>query len=249
MTPTVEVNPFDILPPNLFNLFSTQGHISLQRHYIAILLRIYALAEFNRFGLTREVVLAEIVDYLKTDGAEKEVASEMSGEILDDDGGLGLREPVGSGPTLLVRREEPGQTTDVRGLLVGGVRVGVGHDGPVGLDGHHRGGLTRPLRGRLGSDHGLRLDLRGGLGSGGLLDRGGLFGLGGRSLLGGGLLLCGGRLFLGGGLFLLGLGSVLGLLDSLLLEVSGKLVRALVLHKVACVKIKVAKMRRQERGK
>lgn len=88
MTATVEVNPFDILPPNLFNLFSTQGHISLQRHYIAILLRIFILAEFNRFGLTREVVLAEIVDYLKTSGAEKEVASEMSGEILDADGGL-----------------------------------------------------------------------------------------------------------------------------------------------------------------
>ena len=88
MTSTVDVNPFDILPPNLFNLFSTQGHISLQRHYIAILLRIFTLAEFNQFGLTREVVLAEIVDYLKTAGAEKEVASEMSGEILDDDGGL-----------------------------------------------------------------------------------------------------------------------------------------------------------------
>lgn len=88
MTPTVEVNPFDILPPHLFNLFSTQGHISLQRHYIAILLRIYALAEFNRFGLTREVVLAEIVDYLKNTGAENELASEMSGEILADDGSL-----------------------------------------------------------------------------------------------------------------------------------------------------------------
>jgi hypothetical protein len=44
------------LPTNLFNIFSTQGTICLQRHYIAILLRIYALAEFNRFGLTREVV-------------------------------------------------------------------------------------------------------------------------------------------------------------------------------------------------
>ena len=54
-------NPFDILPANLFNLFSTQGFISLQRHYMAILLRIYTLAEFNRFGLTREVVLDEIV--------------------------------------------------------------------------------------------------------------------------------------------------------------------------------------------
>ena len=55
-------NPFDILPANLFNLLGTQG--GLQRHYLAILLRIYELAEFNRFGLTREIVIAEIVDYL-----------------------------------------------------------------------------------------------------------------------------------------------------------------------------------------
>ncbi len=88
MTQTVEVNPFDILPPNLFNLFSTQGYVSLQRHYIAILLRIYALAEFNRFGLTREVVIAEIVDYLKTAGAEKEIAAEMSEETTANAGGL-----------------------------------------------------------------------------------------------------------------------------------------------------------------
>jgi hypothetical protein len=65
MTATA-TNPFDILPPNLFNVFSTQGHGNLQCHYMAILLRIYGLAEFNRFGLTREVVVAEIVDYLKT---------------------------------------------------------------------------------------------------------------------------------------------------------------------------------------
>jgi hypothetical protein len=84
MTKAAAANPFDILPPNLFNVFSTQGYISLQRHYIAILLRIYALAEFNRFGLTREVVIAEIVDYLKTEGAEKEIAVEMSGEDTDD---------------------------------------------------------------------------------------------------------------------------------------------------------------------
>ena len=65
MTATA-TNPFDILPPNLFNVLSTQGHGNLQRHYMAILLRIYELAEFNRFGLTREIVIAEIVDYLKT---------------------------------------------------------------------------------------------------------------------------------------------------------------------------------------
>jgi hypothetical protein len=57
-------NPFDLLPVNLFNVISTHG--GLQRHYMAILLRLYELAEFNRFGLTREIVIAEIVDYLNT---------------------------------------------------------------------------------------------------------------------------------------------------------------------------------------
>ncbi len=77
-------NPFDILPSNLFNLFSTQGHTTLQRHYIAILLRIYALAEFNRFGLTREIVIAEIVDYLKTEGAMSDVSAEITAELEAD---------------------------------------------------------------------------------------------------------------------------------------------------------------------
>ena len=70
-------NPFDILPGNLFNLLSAQGKTTLQRHYIAILLRFYGLAEFNRFGLTREVAISDIVDYLKTTGAEAEVAAEI----------------------------------------------------------------------------------------------------------------------------------------------------------------------------
>src|SRR3990172_7397574 len=75
-------NPFDVIPANLFNLFSTQGYTTLQRHYMAILLRLYALAEFNRYGLTREVVISEIVDYLKTAGApaEAEVAAAMAAE-------------------------------------------------------------------------------------------------------------------------------------------------------------------------
>ncbi len=71
-------NPFDTLPANLFNLLSAQGRITLQRHYLAILLRLYALAEFNRFGLTREVAIAEIIDYLKTAGAEAEIAAEIA---------------------------------------------------------------------------------------------------------------------------------------------------------------------------
>ena len=70
-------NPFDILPANLFNVFSTQGHGNLQRHYMAILLRMYELAEFNRFGLTREVVVAEIVEYLKTVNEEDLAAIEV----------------------------------------------------------------------------------------------------------------------------------------------------------------------------
>jgi hypothetical protein len=73
-------NPFDILPLNIFNLFTTQGFVSLQKHYMAILLRIYTLAEFNRFGLSREVVIAEIVDYMKAAGAEEEVEAEMKNE-------------------------------------------------------------------------------------------------------------------------------------------------------------------------
>jgi hypothetical protein len=71
-------NPFDILPLNLFNLFTTQGQSTLQRHYAAILLRIYSLAEFNRFGVTREVAFAEIVDYLKESNAEAEVVADMA---------------------------------------------------------------------------------------------------------------------------------------------------------------------------
>ncbi len=71
-------NPFDILPANLFNVFSTQGKGGLQRHYMAILLRIYELAEFNRFGLTREMVVAEIVDYLQA--VDQEVLSEIEAE-------------------------------------------------------------------------------------------------------------------------------------------------------------------------
>ncbi|MGA7607539.1 MAG: Wadjet anti-phage system protein JetA family protein [Anaerolineales bacterium] len=77
-------NPFDILPPNIFNLFATQGQSTLQRHYIAILLRIYALAEFNRSGITREVAFAEIVDYLKEANAEAEVAADMTNHASDE---------------------------------------------------------------------------------------------------------------------------------------------------------------------
>jgi len=76
-------NPFDILPLNLFNLFSTQGFISLQRHYMAILLRLYALAEFSRFGLARDVVMEEIVQYLREANAGGEIAAEMATQTAD----------------------------------------------------------------------------------------------------------------------------------------------------------------------
>ena len=66
---TALTNPFDVLPANLFNLLSSQAG-ELQSHYMAILLRIYEMTEFNRFGLTREMVIAEIVDYLTGDGAD-----------------------------------------------------------------------------------------------------------------------------------------------------------------------------------
>ena len=65
MTPAA--NPFDVLPAALFNPLGSGGH---QRHYMAILLRIYALAEFNRYGLTRDEVVAEIINYVTHEGAD-----------------------------------------------------------------------------------------------------------------------------------------------------------------------------------
>ena len=76
-------NPFDVLPTNLFNLLGSQVG-GLQRHYVAILLRIYERAEFNRFGLTREVVVAEIVDYLNGEGADA-LASTTTDPSPDED--------------------------------------------------------------------------------------------------------------------------------------------------------------------
>jgi hypothetical protein len=104
-------NPFDILPLNLFNLFSTQGYLTLQRHYMAILLRIYALAEFNRFGLAREVVVAEIVEYLRSEGAEDEIDAEMAaqGEGAPEGGSLtGQKSAQDYGAYLLRRLEITG---------------------------------------------------------------------------------------------------------------------------------------------
>ena len=89
---TALTNPFDILPANLFNLLSSQAG-GLQAHYLAILLRIYEMAEFNRFGLTREVVIAEIVDYLARDGADGVSAlADAAGDLgVDGNAVLGLQ--------------------------------------------------------------------------------------------------------------------------------------------------------------
>lgn len=74
-------NPFDILPAQLFNPLGSLGEIGLQRHYAAILLRLYELAELNRYGLTREVAIAEIVDYLRNqDDLDAAIAAEMAAE-------------------------------------------------------------------------------------------------------------------------------------------------------------------------
>jgi len=88
-------NPFDILPLNLFNLFITQGSVTLQRHYMAILLRLYSLAEFNRFGLTREVVIAEILDYLREAGAnaEDEIRNEMANQTSAESDSVSTANP------------------------------------------------------------------------------------------------------------------------------------------------------------
>lgn len=80
MLPPDPRNPFDVLPPNVFNLFSTQGIASLQRHYMAILLRLYGLSEFTRYPLDRQVVIAEIAEYLKHEHAESDVAAHMQAE-------------------------------------------------------------------------------------------------------------------------------------------------------------------------
>jgi len=111
-------NPFDILPANLFNLFSTQGQSELQRHYMAILLRIYELAEFNRFGLTREVVVAEIKDYLAgqdIDSLDQSIAdeTETAGAASDeaqDYAGWVLRRLVESG---WLEREQQADYTEL----------------------------------------------------------------------------------------------------------------------------------------
>ncbi|HMB25393.1 MAG TPA: Wadjet anti-phage system protein JetA family protein, partial [Anaerolineales bacterium] len=99
-------NPFDILPSHLFNIFTTQGFASLQRHYMAILIRIYSLAEFNRFGLARETVLAEIMDYIKEADAESDVEADMANQIdaEADSASLAGTKPEQTYAAYLIRR-------------------------------------------------------------------------------------------------------------------------------------------------
>ena len=85
MNPQPAANPFDRLPPQLFNILGTGSFVNLQRHHMAVLLRIYDLAEFNRLGLTREMVLAEIVDYL----GDAQVAADVAASAAAD-GDVGL---------------------------------------------------------------------------------------------------------------------------------------------------------------
>lgn len=83
-------NPFDTLPPQLFNILGAGSFINLQRHHMAVLLRIYDLTEFNRFGLTRELVLAEIVDYLGDAQAAADVAASAAAEAATAGGDANL---------------------------------------------------------------------------------------------------------------------------------------------------------------
>ncbi len=106
-------NPFDILPPHIFNLFTTQGFASLQRHYMAILIRIYSLAEFNRFGLARETVIAEIVDYLRDAGAnaEDEIKVEMAKQAAAEVAVLTARQGVSKGDPVSTVNPKPEHTS------------------------------------------------------------------------------------------------------------------------------------------
>lgn len=101
MKTTTPANPFDFLPSQLFNILGTGGFANLQRHYMAILLRLYELAEFNRFGLTRDVVLAEIVDYLTDAQAAADVASSL---VADADAGAGSSRSPQEYASQLLRR-------------------------------------------------------------------------------------------------------------------------------------------------
>lgn len=106
MNPSTAANPFDTLPPQLFNVLGSGGFANLQRHYMAVLLRIYDLAEFNRFGLTRDVVLAEIVDYLK--GVDAAAAEEVAAAAETEAGPQGEKSAQEYASFLLRRLAEAG---------------------------------------------------------------------------------------------------------------------------------------------
>jgi hypothetical protein len=106
MNPTPTANPFDTLPPQLFNILGGGGFVNLQRHYMAILLRIYDLAEFNRFGLSRDVVIAEIVDYLN--GIDAAAAEDVAALAAADENPAGEKSVQEYASYLLRRLAESG---------------------------------------------------------------------------------------------------------------------------------------------
>ncbi len=91
---TPVANPFDILPAQLFNPLGAHGEAGLQRHYVAVLLRLYGLAEFNRHGLTRELAIAEIVAYLRD---RDDAAAAIEAEMAAEEGGRRVSGERGSG--------------------------------------------------------------------------------------------------------------------------------------------------------
>lgn len=73
---------------------------------MAILIRIYSLAEFNRFGLARETVLAEIVNYIKEADAESEVEADMANQTSPepDSSSLAGSKPEQTYAAYIIRR-------------------------------------------------------------------------------------------------------------------------------------------------
>lgn len=73
---------------------------------MAILIRVYGLAEFNRFGLARETVIAEIVDYIKESDAEGEVEADMANQTAPEADSVSLAgsKPEHTYAAYLIRR-------------------------------------------------------------------------------------------------------------------------------------------------
>ena len=101
MNPQPLPTPSTPCRPSFSTSWAPAGFVNLQRHHMAVLLRIYDLAEFNRFGLTRDIVLAEIVDYLGDAQAAAEVAASAA---ADGDAGLAGEKSLQEFASWLLRR-------------------------------------------------------------------------------------------------------------------------------------------------